>query len=116
MSDKYDRKFALRMFFDEIITLSHTRGMLVEGITGGGYPLSGLTNDDLKKRRLVKRIAGATDSDSHEFRLNGAGLKLYWRLDQEHDLLKISIGGDQAKDYPFFTAHVRNILKWNALR
>lgn len=109
----YDRKFALRMFFDEIITLSHTRDAMVEAVTGIGYPLSGLVNDDLSKQRLIKRIVDTTDSNSHEYRLNGAGLKLYWRIDHMYDLLKISIGGDQANDYPYFVPHVRNIIKWN---
>jgi len=87
--------------------------MMEEAITGG-YPLSGLI-DDLTSggNRLVKKIITDTSGESHEFRLNNAGLKLYWRLSREHDLLKVSIGGDQANNYPRFVAAVRRIIECN---
>jgi len=107
----YDRKFALQMFFNEIVTLSHRTDMLVEAIEGGGYPLSGLVNNLLSNRSIVDKIVKDYTGESHEFRLNGAGFKLYWRLDRELNFLKIKVGGDQARQYPFFVAAVNRLLE-----
>ena len=112
----YDRRFALTMFFETIIALSHRVDMMREAISGGGYPLSGIANSDLSRRRLIDRMVNTSDGDSHEVRLNEAGFKMYWRLDQEHDLLKISVGGDQANCYPFLVAKIRRLLKESFIR
>lgn len=109
-----NRSNAIRAFFNEIIRLSHSLIMMEEAIAGGGYPLSGLVNNFTSRgNRLVKEIMDDTSGEGYEFRLNNAGLKLYWRLDHEHDLLKVSIGGDQAKNYPRFVAAVRQIIECN---
>ena len=112
----YDRRVALSTFFEEIIKLSHKTDMMREAITGSGYPLSGIANSDFSRRRLIDRMINTTDSDSHEIRLNESGFKLYWRLDQAHNLLKISVGGDQAECYPFLAAGIRRLLKQNFIR
>jgi len=114
----YDRKLVLRWLFNELIKLSHRVDMMEEAIVGGGYPLSGLVDSIINPfgRILVDNIVDSTDSNSHEFRLNGAGFKLYWRLDQRHNLLKISVGGDQAVNYPHFVAAMRQIIEQTKLR
>jgi len=110
---KYDRRVMLSMFFDEIIALSHTTQMLQEAISGGGYPLSSVVNCDMSKSLLIRDIVG---DDCGERRLNGAGLKLYWRWDRDEDTLKVRIGGDQARQFQFFVAAVSRILDRNHIR
>jgi len=95
----YNRSFALQMFFEEIIKLSLRTEMLREAISGGGHPLSNLIINLVNKKTLIDRITNDHTGEGHEFRLNGAGLKLYWRIDSEFDVLKIRIGGDQADQY-----------------
>jgi len=110
---KYDRRVMLDIFFDEIVVLSHTTQMLQEGIEGGGYPLSRLFNSSMSRSLLIRDIV---KENSGEYRLNGAGFKLYWRWDRDKDTLKVRIGGDQAKQFPFFVAAVRRILDRGHIR
>lgn len=112
----YDRRATLTLFFDTIITVSHRMDMMREAISGGGYPLSGIANSEFSRRRLVDRMVNTTDGDSHEVRLNEAGFKLYWRVDQEYALLKISVGGDQANCYPCLVAAIRRLLDNGLIR
>ncbi len=111
----YDRKFTIRWFFNEMIKTSHTTIMMEEAIVGGGYPLSGLIDSLLTSDGgcLIDKMINNDTDESHEFRLNDAGLKLYWRLDRKHGLLKVSIGGDQANNYPKFVAAVRRLIEHN---
>lgn len=112
----YDREYTIKLFFNEIITTSHTSTMIEEAIGAGGHPLSGLLDNFLTSRGvsiLIDEIVNDDTGESHEFRLNNAGLKLYWRLDRKHDLLNVSIGGDQANNYPRFVAAVRRIIEYN---
>ena len=114
----YDRKQALQLLFAEMIRLSHRTEYMEEAITGGGYPLHGLV-DSLTNpfgRSLVDKIVEDKTDESHEFRLNDAGFKLYWRLDQEHDLLKLRLGGDQMRNYPMFAATIRLSIRWSKIR
>ncbi len=108
-----DREFALRMFFNEIISISHRTDMLEEGIKGGGYPLSGLVNNLLSNRSILNKIVSDYTGEMHEFRLNGAGFKLWWRFDRNLDFLKIHIGGDQACQYPNFVDAVNKFIENN---
>lgn len=112
----YDRRLALEFLFDEMITLSHSTFMMREAIEGGGYPLSGLVCSLLQRRTLIDRIVGDYTNNSHEFRLNDAGFKLFWRLDREFDLLKLRIGGDQAGNYPCFVKTIKNKGAWINIR
>jgi hypothetical protein len=114
----YDRKQALQLLFAEIIRLSHRTDMMAEAIAGGGYSLHGLVDSIVGPfgRNLVDKIVEDKTGESHEFRLNEAGFKLYWRLDQEHDLLKLRIGGDQASNYPCFTATIKLSIRWSNIR
>ena len=109
------KKYAIKQFFNEIIKLSHSVFMLREAIEGGGYPLSGLLNAILANgcTRLIDRMLTDDPHTSHEFRLNEAGLKLYWRTNLENNSLKVRIGGDQERSYPKFVAAVRRIIECN---
>ena len=114
----YNRKQALQLLFAEMIRLSHRTELMAEAIAGGGYSLHGLV-DSLTSPfgcNIIDLIADDKTGTSHEFRLNEAGFKLYWRLDQEHDLLKLRIGGDQERNYPMFAAHIRLSIRWSNIR
>lgn len=114
----YDRKRVLQSLFAEMIRVSHRTEYMAEAVAGGGYSLHGLV-DSLTSpygRSLVDKIVEDKTGTSHEFRLNEAGFKLYWRLDQEHDLLTLRIGGDQMCNYPRFAAHVRLLTRWSNIR
>ena len=112
----YDRRQALQLLFAEMIRLSHRTELMEEAIAGGGYPLHGLVESLLSHRTLIDEIVDDTTNESHEFRLNDAGFKLYWRLDKEHDLLKIRLGGDQMRNYPMFAARIRLSIRWSKIR
>lgn len=112
--DNCDRGFELNLFFSEIVSLSHHSEMMREAIEGGGYPLSNLVNSLLNKGcSITRRIVSDYTGESHEFRLNNAGLKMYWRLDRESNQLRVRIGGDQARQFPRFVAAVRRIIEEN---
>lgn len=68
------------------------------------YMLSGFDN-------FVNRIMGDYRNMSNEIRINGAGLKLYYRVNQKENLIYFFIGGDQVNDYPEFVSAAREILK-----
>lgn len=114
----YDRRLTLQLLFDEMIALSHSTFMMREAIEGGGYPLSGLMKSLTNpfERSLINTIVTDYTSEKHEFQLNDAGLKLYWRLDRKYEVLKLSISGDQTSDYPHFVSAVRQIIKQAKLR
>ena len=114
----YDRKLALELLFDEFITLSHSPIMMEEALEGGGYPLSGLVDSITNPFRvsLVDKITSDYTNNGHEFRLNDAGFKLFWRVDREFDLLKINLGGDQLTNYPHLVAAIKNSIAWSKIR
>lgn len=101
-------KFRLKLFFLELLELSYQNIR-----PGWGNPCSEL----LKKMCVyqdswLNKIAGDYTNNSHEFRLNGAGLKMYWKVDKETRQFKCSISGDQAREYPFFVAAANQKIKW----
>jgi len=100
---KADR-FNLLNFFFEFIQLS----IKYPGRTGWGNPCSTLIEAMiLRQETFIKKIIDS-DSDHNEYRLNGAGLKMYWVVDQGK--FKCRIGGDQAKDYPLFVEAVTKFI------
>ena len=111
----FDREYSIRLFFKEMVKTSHLMTMMEEAIGAGGYPLSGLIDALLTSGggRLINEMINDDTGESHELRLNSAGLKLYWRLDPEHDSFEVKIGGDQAICYPRFVAAVRRLIEHN---
>jgi len=109
MDDEY--KLRLRHFFHELIKL----GNEMPGRPGFGSPISWLLEQMcLYQDRLLARICGDFTRDSHEWRLNNAGLKLYWRIHRSENGCRgfvCHIGGDQAKDYPGFIVAAKNLIK-----
>jgi len=104
-------KWKLRMFFYELIKL----GIDLPGRPGFGSPISWLLEQMcMYQDKLLSIIIGDFTGDSHECRLNNAGLKMYWRVDRVNDRFTCRISGDQAKDYiGFVVAGEKLIKKYN---
>ena len=104
-------KWKLRRFFCELIMLSYSH----PGRPGFGNPMSWLIEQMcVYQDKFIARIAGDYTGDSHECRLNNAGLKMYWlveKTEQDWRVFKCSIGGDQAKDYPDLVEEANAIIK-----
>ena len=102
-------KYKLRHFFWELIKL----GIDMPGTIGS--PISKILEDMCTKQdHLLDRICGDYTGSGHEYRLNNAGLKMYWRIDKGSDgwrRFKCSIGGDQARDYPGFVVAANKLIK-----
>ena len=72
-------RLQLLYFFWELIKL----GIKYPGRPGFGWPCSNLLEAMmLKQNFFLNRIMGDFSNDSNEYRLNGAGLKLHWRVDR----------------------------------
>lgn len=83
-----------------------------------GFSCSHLLDDILRigVKGLASRWANDFTGDSHEYRLNDAGLKLYWRTYPRENKISIHIGGDQKTNYPLFVAKFDQILAAHSLR
>ncbi len=83
-----------------------------------GFSCSHLLDDILRigVEGLAGRWANDYTGDSHEYNLNGAGLKMYWRTYPREQKIGITIGGDQKTNYPLFVAKFNRILAAHSLR
>lgn len=99
--------YKLRMLFFKLIRLANQHRDPVYG-----DPCSYLTeNMVLYQERFISQFENARDTrcDSHEIRLNGAGLKLLWiKYDGRY---WFSIAGDQKDLYPRFVATAIEALR-----
>lgn len=68
----------------------------------------------LTQENFIGSILGDYSNESHEYRLNGAGLKLYWMVDRQDQTqstrFKCRVGGDQRADYLFFTQAANDMI------
>jgi len=105
--------FMLKQFFLEMLNLSY------ENIRPGwGNPCSYLLEKlILRQEPFLDKIMGDYTNHSQELRLNGAGLKLWWSVERDPSRLKgedakftCHIGGDQAREYPFFVVGVEKLI------
>lgn len=104
-------RFELKQFFNEMLELSYN-----DLRPGWGNPCSHLLQSMcIRQGPFLDKIMGDFTGDSHEYRLNNAGLKMYWEVRRtrgaKFDGFKCSVGGDQAKEYPMFVAQVNNLIK-----
>lgn len=98
-------EFRIRNFFWQLIRLS-----LRYDYTRMGSPVSGLIEQMcLYNDQFVKRIMGDKTRQSHEFRLNDAGLKMLWRVHKDHLIIKIA--GDQVDMYEDFVIEARKLVR-----
>ena len=97
--------FRLREFFLELIeTAIHYPGTI-------GFPCSKLVTDMVRRNEaFIDRIKGDYTGTSTEYRLNEAGLKMYWNVGNNRRFF-CRISGDQAKDYPEFVERARALIK-----
>jgi len=103
-------RYLLLGFFKDLIDLS----IKFPGRTGWGCPCSYLLEKLLLYQdNFIKKITGDYTGDFHEFRLNGAGLKMNWRVVKtEHSSrFQCYIGGDQKKEYPAFVEAAETFIK-----
>jgi hypothetical protein len=111
-------KYVLRSFFYEMIKL----GIDMPGRPGFGSPISWLLEQMcVHQDKLIDRICGDYTRDSQEWRINTAGLKLYWRVERDDryartsamskNVFRCHIGGDQAKDYVGFVVAANKLIK-----
>ena len=97
--------YRIRNFFYELIRLS-----LRYDYTREGSPVSGLIEQMcLYNESFIKRIMGDRTDEPHEFRLNGAGLKMLWRVHKDHLIIRIT--GDQVDMYPMFVDEARKLVR-----
>ena len=108
-------RFTLKQFFLELLELSYN-----DLRPGWGNPCSWLLKTMcLRQDPWLDKITGDYTNNSHETRLNDAGLKMHWRVDKETRKFTCHISGDQAKDYPMFVAQARRLIikyKFNKVR
>jgi hypothetical protein len=101
--------FLLKQFFLDMLNLSY------EAVRPGwGNPCSYLLERlILRQEPFLDKIMGDYTNNSHEMRLNGAGLKLWWCVYRDGDNTRFTchIGGDQAREYPFFVDRVEKLIK-----
>lgn len=104
-------KFKLKHFFWELCQIGvndHAKHPTF------GFATSKLMEDMFtRQEQLLDRMLNDYTGEGHEYRLNGAGLKMYWRMRKDGDKRHwvCSISGDQAKDYPFFMMGARQMIK-----
>jgi hypothetical protein len=103
--------FRIKSFFHEMLELSYT-----DLRSGWGNPCCHLLESMcMYQESFLKKIEGDYTNHSHEYRLNNAGLKMYWTVRRDNRYartsamsgdrtFKCTISGDQAKEYPMFVA------------
>ncbi len=104
--------FVLKQFFHELLELSYN-----DLRTGWGNPCSHLLEDMIiRQKPFLDKIDGDYSGESHEYRLNNAGLKMHWVMRKEDThagearMFKCTISGDQAREYPMFVAQARALI------
>ena len=111
VSDKFD----LKMLFKEMIELAIEDMRAPESESARmGFGCSKLLEDMLARQDpLLDRILNDYTNDSHEYRLNGAGLKMHWRMYKNENVRKFlcTISGDQFKDYEVLGTQLRMLIK-----
>jgi hypothetical protein len=108
-------KYMLLSFFHELIKL----GIDMPGRPDFGSPISRLLGQMcLYQETFLSHILGDYTGESHEVRLNDAGLKMYWRAEKSETKTSgtirrftCRIGGDQAKDYVGFVVAANKLIK-----
>ena len=103
--------YKIKSFFHELLELSYT-----DLKPGWGNPCSHLLESMcMYQKPFLAKIEGDYTNHSHEYRLNNAGVKMYWEVRRtkgaEFDEFKCSIGGDQAREYLMFIAQGRRLIE-----
>lgn len=101
-------KIDIRLFLMDMVKL----GLLYPGAEGFGNPVSELVHTCFRTgiTSFVDRIYGDYTGESHEFRINGAGLKMLWEMDNKRRF-KVSLTGDQRVYYPRFCIEIDLLIE-----
>ena len=101
-------EFAIRLALAELARLGSDH----PGRPGYGHPCSHLIADAITwQSHVICLTAKIFALGSHsEYRLNGAGLKLYYHRWQDGHI-DMTVGGDQAADYPVFVRAANTYLR-----
>ena len=103
-------KFRLCTFFAEMINLMYRH----PGKPGFGNPVSWLVEQMcIYQDRFINRIMGDYSGDSHECRLNNAGLKFFWNVERGdgEPRFRCRIGGDQVREYQDFVDAANELIQ-----
>jgi hypothetical protein len=101
-------KWQIQMFFFKLIKL----GVRYPGRPNWGSPVEWVIEQMcMYQDQFLARIIGDYTNESHECRLNNAGLKMFWKVKGPHRCFYARIGGDQAKDYPEFVKAANTLIK-----
>jgi len=93
-------------------------GILLPGKVGFGYATSALMEYTTERGSILQFVnemekASKKDPFSHEYRLNGAGLKMLWEWNLSKSKIKFVICGDQREYYPEFAKSADILIKEN---
>jgi hypothetical protein len=100
--------YQLKYFFKDLIQLS----IKYVGDPGFGIGCSELLEAMmLRQEPFINRILEDDDHGRmfHEYRLNGAGLKMHWRLKDGN--FKCYISGDQVEHYADFYVQAKELIR-----
>jgi hypothetical protein len=109
-------KFGLKSLFHEMIRLAVEDMRAPQSESARmGFGCKKLMDDMcLRQDALLNRIMGDYSTDSHEYRLNEAGLKMLWRMnrdDKDNPRFLCVICGDQVDYYKVLTEQLRSLIR-----
>lgn len=106
-------EFTLKLFFYEMLKLGVLD--LIKTRRNIGFSCDNLMKEMcIRQDPLLDRMINDYSGDDHEYCLNNAGLKLYWKMEKDKEGRRkwlCSIGGDQARDYPWFVPAVNTLIR-----
>lgn len=105
-------RYQILYFFKDLIELS----IKYPGDPGFGIGCSELLQAMmLRQDTFVDKIMEDDSGDFHEYRLNGAGLKMHWMVERttgaKFDTFKCYISGDQVKQYADFFVQAKELIR-----
>lgn len=103
--------YQLKYFFKDLIELS----IKYPGDPGFGIGCSELLQALLlRHEHFINKFIKDRENSFHEYRLNGAGLKMHWKIEREKyedpGKFKCYISGDQVKQYADFVFNAKMLI------
>jgi len=105
-TDMKTDRHALHYLFNDLIKLS----VEYPGDRGWGIGCSSLLETMiLRQKTFIDKILDDDSGDFHEYRINGAGLKMHWRV--VFGKFQCYISGDQVAPYADFVVHAKELIR-----
>jgi len=98
-------KYKLLHFFRELVDYA----LMCPGRPGFGNPCKHLISDLIMRQDTFIQKILDNDGEFVEYRLNGAGLKIHWRMGDGQ--FQCYIAGDQVRDYPDFMHKAEMLIR-----